>query len=240
MGKETISLMVKGGAATAGPPLGPALGGKGINVGQVVAQINEKTSAMKGMDVPVKVIVDLDAKAFEITVGLPPASALLLKEAGAEKGSGAAGIKIVSALKIPHLIKVAKIKTDALTGKTLKEKVKELLGTCKSMGIKVEGKDPRDVIKEVNAGTYDKVLKEERTELTPEEKETLEIERSALKEELAKVEAAEKAAAEVAPAAAATATPGAAPAPGAPAGAAAPSKQPVAKEEKVKKRAQKR
>jgi large subunit ribosomal protein L11 len=239
MGKETISLMVKGGAATAGPPLGPALGGKGINVGQVVAQINEKTSAMKGMDVPVKVIVDLDAKAFEITVGLPPASALLLKEANAEKGSGAAGIKIVSALKIPHLIKVAKIKTDALTGKTLKEKVKELLGTCKSMGIKVEGKDPRDVIKEVNAGTYDKVLKEERTELTPEEKETLDIERSALKEELAKVEAAEKAAAEVAPADA-TATPGAAPAPGAPAGAAAPSKQPMAKEEKVKKRAQKR
>ncbi len=239
MGKETISLMVKGGAATAGPPLGPALGGKGINVGQVVAQINEKTSAMKGMDVPVKVIVDLDAKAFEITVGLPPASALLLKEANAEKGSGAAGIKIVSALKIPHLIKVAKIKADALTGKTLKEKVKELLGTCKSMGIKVEGKDPRDVIKEINAGTYDKVLKEERTELTPEEKETLDIERSALKEELAKVEAAEKAAAEVAPADA-TATPGAAPAPGAPAGAAAPSKQPMAKEEKVKKRAQMR
>jgi large subunit ribosomal protein L11 len=239
MGKETISLMVKGGAATAGPPLGPALGGKGINVGQVVAQINEKTSAMKGMDVPVKVIVDLDAKAFEITVGLPPASALLLKEANAEKGSGAAGVKIVSALKIPHLIKVAKIKTDALTGRTLKEKVKELLGTCKSMGIKVEGKDPRDVIKEVNAGTYDKTLKEERTELTPEEKETLELERSVLREELAKVEAAEKAAAEVAPADA-TATPGAAPVPGAPAGAAAPSKQPIAKEEKVKKRAQKR
>ncbi len=98
--KETINLMVKGGAASAGPPLGPALGGKGINVGQVVQAINDKTKEMKGMDVPVKVIVDLDAKSFEITVGLPPSSALLLKEAGAEKGSGAAGTKIVSVLKI--------------------------------------------------------------------------------------------------------------------------------------------
>ena len=224
--KETINLMVKGGAASAGPPLGPALGGKGINVGQVVAQINEKTSAMKGMDVPVKVIVDIDSKTFEITVGLPPSSALLLKEAAAEKGSGAAGTKIVSALKIPHLIKVAKIKSDALTGKTLKEKVIELAGTCKSLGIKVEGKDPRAAIKDIKAGVYDKIIKEERTELTAEEKSQLDSERNALKEELAKMEAAEKAAAEAAAQAAPTAA-----APGTP-GAAAPAE--VKKEEKKK------
>ncbi len=204
--KETINLMVKGGAASAGPPLGPALGGKGINVGQVVAQINEKTAAMKGMDVPVKVIVDIEAKSFEITVGLPPSSALLIKEAAAEKGSGAAGTKIVSALKIPQLIKVAKIKSDALTGKTMKEKVLELAGTCKSIGIKVEGKDPRDAIKEIKAGVYDKIIKEERTELTAEEKSQLDSERKVLKDELAKLEAAEKAAAEAAATAAPTAT----------------------------------
>jgi large subunit ribosomal protein L11 len=233
--KETISLMVKGGAATAGPPLGPALGGKGINVGQVVQQINEKTSAMKGMDVPVKVIVDLEAKSFEITVGLPPSSALLIKEAAAEKGSGAAGTKIVSALKIPQLIKVAKIKSDVITGKTLKEKVKELLGTCKSIGIKVEGKDPKAVIKEVNEGVYDKIFKEGRTELTAEEKSQLEEERKLLKEELAKVEAEEKAAAE----AIAQAAPTAAAAPGtAPAAVAAPvatEAKPAAKERKKKR-----
>src|SRR3990172_1421133 len=138
MAKETVNLMVKGGSATAGPPLGPALAGKGINIGEVVKQINSKTAEMKGMDVPVKVIVDLDVKTFTIEVGLPPSSALLLKEAAVEKGSGAAGSKIVSALKIQHLIKVAKIKGDALSGLTLKNKVKELLGTCKSLGIKVE------------------------------------------------------------------------------------------------------
>jgi large subunit ribosomal protein L11 len=210
--KETINLMVKGGAASAGPPLGPALGGKGINVGQVVQQINEKTSAMKGMDVPVKVTVDLDAKTFEISVGLPPSSALLLKEAAAEKGSSAAGAKIVSALKIPHLIKVAKIKSDALTGKTMKGKVLELAGTCKSLGLKLEGKDPREVIKEIKTGVYDKTINEERTELTAEEKLQLDVERKAIKEELAKVEAEEKAAAE----AVAQATPTAAAAPGTP------------------------
>lgn len=198
MVKETISLMVKGGAATAGPPLGPALGGKGINVGEVVKQINSKTEAMKGMDVPVKIIVDLDAKTFEIQVGLPPSSALLLKEAEAEKGSGAPGIKLISALKIPQLIKIAKIKSDAIAGKTLKDKVKELLGTCKSIGIKVEGKDPKDVIKEIDAGTYDEIFSAERTELTPEEIAELQEQRNLLKEELAKVEAVEKAAAEVA------------------------------------------
>ena len=191
------------------------------------------------MDVPVKVIVDLEAKSFEITVGLPPSSALLIKEAAAEKGSGAAGTKIVSALKIPQLIKVAKIKSDVITGKTLKEKVKELLGTCKSIGIKVEGKDPKAVIKEVNEGVYDKIFKEGRTELTAEEKSQLEEERKLLKEELAKVEAEEKAAAE----AIAQAAPTAAAAPGTPGAAAGATPTAVAaptelkqKEERKKKR----
>lgn len=157
-----------------------------------------------------------------------------MKEAAAEKGSGAAGTKIVSALKIPNLIKVAKIKSDVLTGKTLKEKVLELAGTCKSLGIKVEGKDPRAAIKEIKAGVYDKIIKEERTELTAEEKAQLDKEWSVLKEELAKVEAAEKAAAE----AIATSTPTAAATPGAAIGTAAVA-APVAtakKEEPAAKR----
>jgi len=213
MPKETVNLMVKGGAASAGPPLGPALAGKGINIGSVVQQINDKTKEMKGMDVPVKVIVDADAKSFDISVGLPPSSALILKESGAEKGSGAAGTKTVSVVKVQHLIKIAKIKSDALTGNTLKTKVKELLGTCKSMGIKVEGKDARDVIQAVDKGDYDNLFNKETTELTAEELAELKEMQKAVREELLKVEAAEKAAAE----AAATATPAAGTAAGAPA-----------------------
>jgi large subunit ribosomal protein L11 len=224
MAKETVSLMVKGGAATAGPPLGPALAGKGINIGTVVAQINEKTKEMKGMDVPVKVIADLDKKTFEIDVGLPPSSALLLKEAAAEKGSGAAGKKLVSALKVQHLIKVAKIKSSSIAGNTLKEKVKELAGTCKSLGILIEGKDARDLVKELDEGKYDALLKKEVTELTADENAELQQMRNKVREELAKVEAAEKAAAEAAAATATTAT--------APAGAAATTTTVAAKPEK--------
>ena len=65
MAKETINLLVKGGAASGSPPLGPALGPMGIPIDKVVGAINEKTAAMKGMDVPVKVIVDTEAKTFE-------------------------------------------------------------------------------------------------------------------------------------------------------------------------------
>ena len=68
---DTVEAMVEGGKATAGPPLGPALGPKGVNIGQVVAKINEQTKAFAGMKVPIKVIIN-DDKSFEIKVGIPP------------------------------------------------------------------------------------------------------------------------------------------------------------------------
>jgi len=233
--KETVNLIVKGGAATAGPPLGPALAGKGINIGQVVKDINEKTKALAGMDVPVKVVVDPAAKSYEIRVGLPPASALLKKEAGLEKGSGAAGKKIVSALAIEHIIKVAQTKSDALLGNTFKNKVKELLGTCVSLGIKVEGKDPRQVIKEVDSGIYDKELKAEKTELNAEEIAEWQEQKAQVTRELEQIE---RAAAQATAAAQAAETAATVPVAGAPAsgpeGAAAPVKAEEKKPEKKK------
>ena len=88
MATQTVESLVPGGKATAAPPLGPALGPLGVNIGQIVADINKKTSMFNGMQVPVKVKVDMDTKKFEISVGTPPASSLVLKEAGVEKGSG--------------------------------------------------------------------------------------------------------------------------------------------------------
>ena len=114
MAKETIESLVEGGKATAGPPLGPALGPMKVNIGQVIAKINEKTKDFKNMQVPVKVIVDTDTKEFEITVGTPPASALILKEAGIEKGSGTPNTDKVADLLIPQIIKIAKMKEDGL------------------------------------------------------------------------------------------------------------------------------
>lgn len=243
MPKETVNLMVKGGAATAGPPLGPALAGKGVNIGQIVKDINEKTKPMAGMDVPVKVVVDIDAKQYTIEVGLPPSSALLKKEAGLETASGAAGKKFISSLKVEHLIKVAKMKIDSSIANDLKAQVKQLIGTCVSLGFKVEGKNPKTVIKELEQGIYDKKIKAEKTELSAEEIEEWNTQKADVAKELETIEktaaaalAAQQAAEQ---AATASATAGTAPAAGAEAGkagAAAPvvAVKAPAKEEKKK------
>ena len=88
---KTIDTIVEGGKAAAGATLGPALGPLGINIGQVIAAINEQTKGYAGMSVPVKVIVDKDTKKFEVEVGSPPVSALLKKELKVEKGAKVKG-----------------------------------------------------------------------------------------------------------------------------------------------------
>lgn len=152
---DKIEALVDGGKATPGPPLGPALGPMGVNVVQVINAINDKTKAFEGMKVPVKVLVDPATKKFEIEVGTPPASALILKQIGAEKGSGNPRANKVGNLTIEQAVKVARQKESNLLGKTLKNRVKEILGTCVSMGVTVEGKDPREVQKEIDAGQHD-------------------------------------------------------------------------------------
>ncbi|MAE42310.1 50S ribosomal protein L11 [Candidatus Woesearchaeota archaeon] len=181
---QSVESLVPGGKATAAPPLGPQLGPLGVNIGEVVSEINKKTSAFNGMQVPVKVSVDTDTKEFQITIGTPPASALILKEAGIEKGSGNPLTDKVADVLIEQIIKVAKMKEDGLLGKDLKAKVKEIIGTCNSMGILVEGKPAVETIKEVNEGKYDKEIKEEKTELSAEEMKKLEEEKKKLAEEM--------------------------------------------------------
>jgi len=184
MAKETVEALVEGGKATAAPPLGPALGPKGVNIGQVVAEINKKTEAFKGMQVPVKVIIDSSTKEFEIEVGTPPASALIKKEAGVEKGSGNPKEEKVADLLIEQIIKIAKMKEGSLLGSNLKEKIKEVIGTCHSMGILVEGVPGAEAIKLVNKGKFDEEIRTEKTELTAEEKKRLEEEKTRLAKEI--------------------------------------------------------
>jgi large subunit ribosomal protein L11 len=181
---ETIKVMIEGGKATAAPPLGPALGPAGVNIGQVVADINKKTASFKGMQVPVSVIVDKSTKKYEIKVGTPPTSALIKKEAGLEKGSGNPLQDKVADLRIEHIIKIALMKQDSLLGKTLKDKVKEVIGSCNSMGVMVEGVAAKDTIKLVNEGKFDEEIKQEKTELTAEELKQLEEEKIKLAEEI--------------------------------------------------------
>ncbi len=184
MATQTIEVLIEGGKATAAPPLGPALGPMGVNIGQVVSEINKKTDSFKGMQVPVKVQIDSESKEFSIHVGTPPASQLIMKEVGIEKGSGKPNTEKVADILIEQIIKVAKMKESALLGKTLKDRVKEIIGTCNSMGILVEGKSAVDAIKDVDAGKFDQEIKSEKTELTAEEKARVEAERKRMQAEL--------------------------------------------------------
>ena len=186
MADQIVQVLVEGGKATAAPPLGPALGPMGVNIGQVVSDINKKTGSFSGMQVPVKVIIDPSTKEYKIEIGTPPASGLLKKEAGVEKGSSNPKADKIADVLIEQIIKIAKMKEDALLGKTLKEKVKEIIGTCNSMGILVEGKPAVETIADVNAGKFDTEIKEEKTELTAEEKKKLEEEKLRLAEEIEK------------------------------------------------------
>jgi len=156
--KKVVEALVSGGQATAGPPLGPALGPLGVNVLAIVNKINELTKNYAGMKVPVKIVVDPETKGFEVTVGTPTTSALIVSELKIEKGSGAPSTQKVGNLSMEQVTRIAKIKQPELLAKTLKEAVKEILGTCVSMGVTVEGKDPREVQREIAEGKYDAIL----------------------------------------------------------------------------------
>ena len=184
MATERLEQLVQGGKASAAPPLGPALGPMGVNIGEVIAAINEKTKAFEGMQVPIVLTVDTETKTFEIEVGTPPATALIKKEAKIQKGSGSPAKEKVADLRIEQIIKIAKMKEDGLLGATLKEKAKEVIGTCVSMGVMVEQVDAKDAIGLVNEGKFDKEIKEEKTELSAEELKDIEEERKKLAAEM--------------------------------------------------------
>jgi large subunit ribosomal protein L11 len=152
---ETIKALVEGGKASAGPPLGPALGPLGVNIMQVINTINDKTKQFQGMKVPVKVIVDPVTKEFEIHVGTPPAASLILNKLEAEKGASSPSKHKIGDLTIDQVIEIARMKQDGLLGSSLKQKAKEVVGTCVSMGVTVEGKKPQEMQKAIDAGDYD-------------------------------------------------------------------------------------
>ncbi|MDR0372236.1 MAG: 50S ribosomal protein L11 [Nitrososphaerota archaeon] len=156
--KKVVELIVSGGQANAGPPLGPALGPLGVNIVAVVNKINEITKDYAGMKVPVKVSVDPEDKTFEISVGTPTASALIVAELKIEKGSGTPNTVKAGDLTMEQLVKIAKIKAHQLLAPDTMKATKELLGTCISLGVTVEGKDPREVQKDVDAGTYENLF----------------------------------------------------------------------------------
>ena len=152
---NVVEALVPGGKASAGPPLGPALGPLGVNVAQVVAKINEQTKDLNGMQVPVKVIVKSRTE-FEIEVGTPPTSALIIREIGVEKGTG--DKTIVGDLTMEQVLMIANIKRKGLLSKTLKNAAREVIGTAGSLGATVDGMPSKEAQLAVASGKYDEIL----------------------------------------------------------------------------------
>lgn len=139
-----IKLQAPGGKATPAPPVGPALGQHGVNIGQFVSQFNERTKHMDGMTCPVEITVFKD-KTFEFVVKSPPAAALLVKAAkptaeGAaivEKGSGEPNKTKVGRVTRDEVRKIAEIKLKDLNAFDLDAAERIIAGTARSMGIEV-------------------------------------------------------------------------------------------------------
>lgn len=155
-----VDAMVEGGKASGGPPIGPALGPTGVNIFQVVTKINEITQPFAGLKVPVKIIVNPNDKSFEVEVGTPPTSALILKEVGVPKGSGEPNTKIVGNITLDQMKSVARGKASDLSALTMKSAVMIISGTCGQMGVTIEGKTAKEFQAEVREGTWDAQLDE--------------------------------------------------------------------------------
>jgi large subunit ribosomal protein L11 len=152
---QTISALVTGGQASAGPPLGPSLGPMGVNIMEVISAINDKTKDFEGMKVPVTVSIDPDTKKWEIEIGIPSAAALILKEAGIQKGSGTSGTDWVGDIEMDSIVKVAQTKIESSYATSIKSVAKSIIGTCVPLGIKIEGKTPKEITAEINDGKWD-------------------------------------------------------------------------------------
>jgi len=155
MGEQKVSALVTGGAASAGPPLGPALGPLGVNIMEVIKAINDKTKDFEGMKVPVTVAVDSETKKYEIEIGIPSAAALIMKEAGIKKGSGASGTEWAGDVTMDGILKVANTKLEKSYASSLKSVAKTIIGTCVALGVKIEGKTPKEMTAEINEGKWD-------------------------------------------------------------------------------------
>jgi len=151
---EIVEVLVPGGRATPGQPLGPALGPLGINVKAVVDEINRKTADFNGMQVPVRIEVD-DRKQFTVTVGTPPTTALIKKEAGIEKGSAQPSTQLAGNLPLEAAIRIARMKAGDMLSYDTKSRVREVVGTCVSMGVTVEGRRPKEILAAIDAGEFD-------------------------------------------------------------------------------------
>ncbi len=133
-----IKLQIPAGKANPSPPVGPALGQHGVNIMEFCKTFNARTQKQEGMIIPVVITVYAD-RSFSFITKTPPASTLLIKAAGIEKGSGTPNKDKVGKVTRQQVAEIAKLKMPDLTAANLEAAVKTIAGTARSMGIVVEG-----------------------------------------------------------------------------------------------------
>ena len=141
MAKEAVAqikLYVPAGQANPAPPVGPALGQHGVNIMMFCKQFNERTKGREAVPLPVIISVYKD-KSFEFIIKTPPSSALIKKSAKLAKASGTAGKEVIGSLTVKQIEEIAKLKMDDLNTVDLKQAIKVVSGTARSMGIEVKG-----------------------------------------------------------------------------------------------------
>ena len=135
--KAVVKLHIKAGEATPAPPVGPALAQHGLNIGEFCQKFNEATKEKKGFKIPVDITIYAD-RTYNFKLHQPPASELLKKAAGIEKGSDIPNKKLVAKITRAQLREVAEKKIEDLNTDDLNQAMKIIEGTAKSMGITVE------------------------------------------------------------------------------------------------------
>jgi large subunit ribosomal protein L11 len=158
MVEKTFNFIVNGGKATGGPPIGPALGPMGVNIMAIVNKINEETAEYDGLPVPVDVIIDTDTRVFSVKAGMLTTFALISQATGIDKGSGEPNTNFAADLSFEQLIGIAKKKREGIYAAGMKAAVREVLGTCQSAGVTVDGRHAKAVQDDILAGEYDEQL----------------------------------------------------------------------------------
>ncbi|MBT5738162.1 MAG: 50S ribosomal protein L11 [Planctomycetes bacterium] len=132
-----IKLQVTGGQATPAPPVGPALGQHGVNIGEFVQRFNSETSSQQGVVIPVEISVYSD-RSFDFILKSPPAAVLILKAMGAEKAANNPGHETVGTITSAQVKEIAETKINDLNAATIEAAMRIIEGTARSMGVKVE------------------------------------------------------------------------------------------------------
>ncbi len=191
-----IKLLVEGGNMTPGPAVAQQLGPMGINMGQVISDVNTATSGFKGITVPVHLTVNPETKEVSIKVLSPPTSELIKKELKIEKASGARLKQRVGNLAIEQVISIAKAKHGHMLSNDFMATLKSIIGTCQALGILIENKEVKEVLKEITEGKYAEEISAQKTDVDPEKQKEIDsyfAEVTDKQEAIKKAEEAEKA-----------------------------------------------